>query len=260
MPMQRGMSVRGLLRAFVVSGTAIIAAFALYVGFVQAGVLANPFGPVIEGDLDEVRGDRSGLRVLFVGNSITYWNDTPRLVSRLAKEDPDGEPVFAVSFTRPGWTLEDSAGDEQLQRLLAGPKWDAVVLQEQTTLAHATPSVVGAESVPAALRLQQQAAARGAKTVIFMNWSWRYRGDLVDQLEFVLVAPVGPAASEAVRRRPGLDLLDDDGHHPSLAGSYLAACVLYATLTGRDPRRSAFTAGLPADDARFLREIADGAR
>jgi len=40
------------------------------------------------------------------------------------------------------------------------------------------------------------------------------------------------------------DLYSGDGSHPSLAGSYLAACVIYATVTGRDPREISF---LPSD-------------
>jgi hypothetical protein len=31
------------------------------------------------------------------------------------------------------------------------------------------------------------------------------------------------------------DLYDADGSHPSIAGSYLAACVLFATLFGESP-------------------------
>jgi hypothetical protein len=246
---------RRLSIAFVIVLAGVTAGFAVYVGFVQAGLLANPFGPVIQGDLELARGDRPGQRVLFVGNSLTYWNDMPDLVSRLAEEDPGAKPLFAVSFTGPGWSLRRAERDEQLRRLLQEVAWDAVVLQEHSTLAFSSPSEVGQESVPAALRLQQYAAARGAETVIFMNWPTRYRGDLADQLDFVRVAPFASAWDEAVRRRPGLDLLDDDGRHPNLAGSYLAACVFYATLTGRDPTKSAFTAGLPVADARFLQEL-----
>jgi hypothetical protein len=250
------MRMRGVLKAFAVVMIAIVAGFALYVGFVQAGALPNPFGPVVQGDLDAARSDRPGRRVLFVGNSITYYNDMPDLVSRLADGDAGTKPLFAVSFTRPGWTLRQSERDERLRDLLRDVAWDSVVLQEQSRLAFSSPSEVGGESVPYALRLQQLAAARGARTVIFMNWPMRYRGDLADQLEFERVAPVGPAWDEALRRRPGLDLLADDGYHPNLAASYLAACVFYATLTGRDPTRSTFTAGLPEADAWFLRELA----
>lgn len=52
--------------------------------------------------------------------------------------------------------------------------------------------------------------------------------------------------------------MDDDGHHPNVAGSYLAACVFYEALTGRDPKKSTFTAGLAQDDARFLQALAAG--
>ena len=248
------MRVRGLLKAFAVVSTGVVAGFGLYVGFVQAGVLPNPFGPVVQGDLDEARSDRPGRRVLFVGNSLTYYNDMPDLVSRLADGDPGAKPLFAVSFTGPGWSIRRSERDEKLRALLRDHAWDAVVVQEHSQLAFSSPSEVGAESKPYVLRLQQLAAARGARLVIFMNWPTRYRGDLADQLEFERVAPFGPAWDEALRRQPGLDLVAEDGRHPNLAGSYLAACVVYATVTGRDPRKSTFTAGLR--DARFLQGVA----
>jgi len=72
------------------------------------------------------------------------------------------------------------------------------------------------------------------------------------------VSPAGLAWAEALRRRPGLDLWDSDGRHPDKEGSYLAACVFYADLTGRDPARSTFTGGLQPADARFLQRVAAG--
>ena len=33
----------------------------------------------------------------------------------------------------------------------------------------------------------------------------------------------------------GIELFDGSGSHPNLAGSYLEACVFYATLTGNSP-------------------------
>jgi hypothetical protein len=248
---------RRLLIAFVVVVAGIVAGFALYVGFVQAGLLPNPFGPVVQGDLELARSGRPGLRVLFVGNSLTYYNDMPDMVSRLADGDPDAKPLFAVSFTRPGGMLKEAAYDGKLERLLGDSRWDFVVIQEQSTLASSSPSTVGSKSVPAAMRLHHLSGRAGARMIVYMTWPWRYEGDLADQLG-VPAAPVGLAWAEARRRRPALNLLDDDGHHPNLAGSYLAACVFYELLTGRDPKKSTFTAGLAQDDARFLRALAAG--
>ena len=47
---------------------------------------------------------------------------------------------------------------------------------------------------------------------------------------------MGLAFEESYRRRPDLRLHKDyDGSHPSLEGTYLAACVVYASLYGRSP-------------------------
>ena len=50
-----------------------------------------------------------------------------------------------------------------------------------------------------------------------------------------LVIPVGLAFRQAYQRFPNLKLHLPDGTHPSLLGTYLAACTTYATLYGRSP-------------------------
>jgi hypothetical protein len=72
------------------------------------------------------------------------------------------------------------------------------------------------------------------------------------------VVPVGDAWAEALRGRPGLDLWQGDDHHPTTAGSYLAACVFADALTGRDVRGDSYTAGLDPAEARFLQTVAAG--
>ena len=78
------------------------------------------------------------------------------------------------------------------------------------------------------------------------------------------VAPVGRAFAAVCERVPEIGLYADDHSHPSLAGSYLAACVFYAALLGANP------VGLPREitladqepmvldvaEARLLQEIA----
>jgi hypothetical protein len=84
--------------------------------------------------------------------------------------------------------------------------------------------------------------------------AYNYR-DLGEKLG-ARVAPVGIAWAVALERRPGTELWSRDGEHPSKRGSYLAACVFYAALSGRDPTGNRFTAGLEATEARFFQHVA----
>jgi hypothetical protein len=70
------------------------------------------------------------------------------------------------------------------------------------------------------------------------------------------VAPVGLAWAEALRREPSLHLWADDGKHPGRLGSYLAACVFYEMLSGREPTRSRFRGGIEPAQARLLQRVA----
>jgi hypothetical protein len=71
------------------------------------------------------------------------------------------------------------------------------------------------------------------------------------------VAPAGLAWAEALRREPRLDLWAGDGKHPGRLGSYLAACVFYALISGREPTRSRFTAGIQAKQAHTLQQVGE---
>jgi hypothetical protein len=247
--------VGGLARAFLVVVAGIVAGVSLYAGFIEAGVVADPFAPRLQGDLQAARSDRSAMRVLFVGNSMTYYHAMPQMVERLAAGDTGAEPLLAVSYTEGGWTLEEAAADDRLDRLIREVRWDALVLQEQTGRAAESEDWLRYQTVPYAQALQRPIEARGARTVLYMTWYRRYENDL-GKLLGLPVAPVASALGEAHWRRPGLRLLESDGHHPNLAGSYLAACVFYATLTGRDPTHSSYSGGLARADARFLQRVA----
>jgi hypothetical protein len=246
--------VARLLRAFLVVIAGIVVGVSLYVGFIQAGVIRNPFGPVLQGDFAGAKSSRPGTRVLFVGNSATYYNGMPQMVQKLAAGDPGARPLFAVSYTAPGWSLRSAARDDRLADLIRDVRWDTVVLQEHTHRASASVERRSRETDPYVRDLQSRIAARGARTMIFMTWPYREVSDLAAVLG-LNAAPVMPALVEAYRRRPDLDLWLQDGH-TNRAGSYLTACVFYVYLTWRDPSKSTFTAGLPEGDARFLRNLA----
>ncbi|HEY8751088.1 MAG TPA: hypothetical protein VIM11_24105 [Tepidisphaeraceae bacterium] len=76
----------------------------------------------------------------------------------------------------------------------------------------------------------------------------------------VLVVPVGVAWQSAFKRNSKLVLPDKDGSHPDPLGSYLAACVFYATLFKASPVGLRHDldefAKCKADDIRAIQEIA----
>ena len=228
----------------------------------------------VRGDMAAVRSNRPGLRVLFVGNSFTYFNDMPAMVELLAAGDRGARPLFAAWYARGGGTLAQAAADASLKKLIASEPWDAVVLQEQSWIP-SSPTARRSQMLPAARALDRLARGRGARTVLYMTWGYRdgdreLPGDSYAAMQArvaasyravarrlrATVAPVGLAWRMAGRERPGLELRGPDGHHPNGAGSYLAASVLYARLTERDPRRSRFAGWLPRGEASALRRIA----
>src|SRR5207253_4614148 len=84
----------------------------------------------------------------------------------------------------------------------------------------------------------------GAKTVLYLTWprqnAPQSQETIVNAVEAIAqeigaaVVPVGRAWQIAMRQAPGLELYVADGSHPSVAGSYLAACVFCVRLFG-DP-------------------------
>jgi hypothetical protein len=215
----------------------------------------NPFAPVAAGGLELAKSDKPGLRVLFVGNSFTFRNDLPQLVQRLSG---DRHRIVAVSFTAGGWQLRNFAANHELDRLLHEVRWDVVVLQEQSRIPSFGPDYRAREFDPYVRALARKIAGAGARPLLFQTWQARLAWGYADAARSVhaAVAPVGAAWLAALSERPQLDLWADDGKHPSRLGSYLAACVFYATLTTGNPISNDFTDGLSTADARYLQRVA----
>ena len=95
--------------------------------------------------------------------------------------------------------------------------------------------------------------AKGAKPVFFMSWAYADKPEMTAQLaeaytiagnaNNALVIPAGLAFARAVAKQPELNLYVPDKRHPSLAGTYLATCVVFAALTGRSPVGNPYTPG-----------------
>ena len=190
------------------------------------------------------------LRVLFIGNSYTYFNNLGDMVAGIAAAGtgPKIAPTLAV---RGGQSLQWHLDNGPAMAALKTGTWDYVVLQEQSMLGVATLDGKAVIADPSAFHAAVREWARrvrsvGAKPILFMTWA--RRSALPEQAKLseayvsigrelnIAVAPVGEAWSAARTRWLSLDLHIFDESHPTAAGSYLAACVIFSTLTGRDPK------------------------
>ncbi len=187
-----------------------------------------------------------GRRILFIGNSLTYFNDLPLIVQALVNAG-DGEPIAVAMVAYPDYNLEDHMVGGAAARELSKGGWSVVVLQQG-------PSSVeeNRQQLIASTRTFDDAVkAGGARTALFAVWpqanrrqdfprasqSYALAAEAVDGILF----PVGLAWLAAWQRDPQLPLYLSDGLHPSTYGSYLAALVMYQQLTGRSP------VGLPSE-------------
>lgn len=180
------------------------------------------------------------LHVLFVGNSFTYANDLPARFADLAEAAGLPRPVTGM-VAAPDVSLEDQMADGTAARQLAAARWDIVVLQQG-------PSTLGASGEHLVAWTRQWAPLirrAGAEPVLYMVWPGTERLAATDSglahyraaAEAVRgrLAPAGLAWREAFLHVPEAGIAAADGFHPSASGSYLAAVVLLAAITGRDP-------------------------
>jgi hypothetical protein len=180
------------------------------------------------------------LRILFIGNSLTYTNDLPGLVRNLGRGDPTQSLVVA-SVAFPDYSLEDHWNQGDALRAIRNAPWDIVVLQQGPS---ALPES-RANLVELATRFAQEIRAAGARPALYMAWpplsregewdavtaSYAAAAEAVDGL----LLPAGEALRAARAADAGLTLFHADGFHPAPAGSYAVALVIYGVCTGISP-------------------------
>ena len=190
------------------------------------------------------------IRVLFIGNSYTFFNNLPDLLEDLSKGSEGTRPVETEISARGGATLQwHYVAGKAVEKIREG-KWDYVVLQEQSLLG--AKLLNGKPDINDPMFFQQYVRAfsaeiekAGATTMLMLTWARKQTPEKQARLNAsyfsiaqevgAVVAPVGIAWNEAHQGKADLDLYTADGSHPAPAGSYLAACVLYATLFDRSP-------------------------
>ena len=214
--------------------------------------------------------------VLFIGNSYTYFNNMPSILSDIATSF--GNTINHSSQTPGGATFSGHAGNTATYTAMNSEDWDYVVLQGQSQEPSFPYGQVNTQTLPYAMQLADsaQAISTCSQAMFFMTWG-RQNGDpqwdsintfdkMNERLRLAYlrfadssnasVSPVGVTWKYVRDNHPNINLYTGDGSHPSYAGSYLAACTFYASIFHSSPVGSTFNGGLNASDALLLQEAA----
>lgn len=180
-------------------------------------------------------------RVLFIGNSLTYFNDLPGTVAGLAGSA--GVTMHVASVAEPNLALIDHVeGSSNALDVIRQGTWNYVVLQQGPSALSLSRDTL----ILATRLLATQIESVGARTALLMVWPESSRFAVFDDVRDSyraaaadvggLFLPAGEAWRSAWAVDPQLPLYGPDGYHPSELGTYLAALVVYEGITGNDSR------------------------
>jgi len=222
--------------------------------------------------------DNNSLKILWIGNSYSYYNELPNTVKDIAASQ--NIKLSITRFLKGGERFAGHVKNPELIKALRRGGWDFVILQGySSTPAYSTESVVR-DIYPLAHTLDSLAKAHSPKCHVVYYMTWGHKNGNLRQTDYPLddtydlmqerikttyiemaymnngwCAPVGMAWQRVRKEYPKVQLYRDDNYHPSLIGSYLAANVIFTTLFQRH-YQTKVTTGLPIEQAIILQLIA----
>jgi hypothetical protein len=219
--------------------------------------------------------------ILWVGNSFFYYNNSMHnhVLNLVRAADPTSSPrATSVTISGSGIDWHDMesyfrpngigkysfVGDNEIAFNRPGRQFDAVIIADCSQCPiHPQLKPVFREY---AKRQSKIVTSHGARPIFFMTWAYKDKPEMTAQLaeqytlagnaNGALVIPAGLAFARAIEKRSDLEFYQLDKRHPTLLGTYLAACTTYAAVYKKSPVGNTYTAGIDAGTARFLQETA----
>lgn len=248
-----------------------------------AGCSPNPTQSDLDAELRQA--DSLTTKVLFIGSSYFSFNDLPALLKGLADSSAK-RVVFAYDIID-GTYLTDHVQSATTPQMIRKARWDYLLLQDAgpqvgypDTHGSIVPPYIDRQTHWALTQLKQMASqnCEESKLVFLMPWAFEdgltwikgqtdtyedmqlkiYQNTLAWAREIgFVVAPVGWAWRKVISERRLLHyLFMSDYNHPSYRGSYLTACVLYATVFKESVAGNGFRGGLSQGEAEYFQHIA----
>jgi hypothetical protein len=192
-------------------------------------------GAVLRGDTPKPYAKE--LKVLFIGNSLTYSNELPAVVTQLGVKE--GVKINYQSFCFPDYSLEDHWKEGKVKEEIEKGIYDFVIAQQ------------GPSAMPESRVLLTEYATKFSelckknKSRLVMYMVWPSKGRVFDLDKVIqsyslaakesgsLLAPAGLAWKNLWQVDSLFSLYSPDGFHPSAEGSLLAALCIYGVISAQ---------------------------
>jgi len=208
-------------------------------------------------------------KVLFIGNSFTYFNDLPKMLEEISEG-----LLSCDSVTMGGAYLHEYADPEhelgQQVRKKTKEFWDAVILQEQSfnpignqqDFVDSAGVVAGLFPGSAIYMYQTWSYEEGTEklettglTFAEMTKKLKVAYEIAAEAVGGVCVPVGSGFAKAVNLDPEIKLyVPEDNYHPLPTGSYIAACMFYQVLTGNGIENLKLAEGVTEKEGMILKQ------
>ena len=231
---------------------------------------------------------RDTTKVLFLGNSYTYYYTYPVIFKEIAWRE--GHYADCSIFISGGYTMAQHLANQHSVELVDKGGYDYVMLQDQSVL----PLLNGTaddSAMTESLNVMTERVKKSspdAKVFIEITWGRRFGNNNLGQYEKhsqkyphfftdydamqnrlienitaeaeqckIGLHPLGLAWQIVMHERPDISLYHTDNHHQSYAGSYLSAAVAYLVIYGEKFGENPADCQLDSQTAAYLRAVAE---
>lgn len=203
-------------------------------------------------------GHTHAQKILYIGNSYTYLNDTPAMMDSMAKAH--GFTPEISKFTKGGATMKYHINNETCRSLVEVGNYDYVIIQSQSV----QPALVGTpEGIPIMEEMMNminyvRKHNKNAKILLQITWGREHGNDGLQNKDFYKkhteifvnydtmqtalnkgtrvmayifnadgVIDTGKVWTYMRKKHSDIYLYGKDGSHPGYNGSYLATCTIF---------------------------------
>jgi hypothetical protein len=202
----------------------------------------------INKQISSEKPETDNLKILFIGNSLTHWNNMVTMFQELIFQSEKN--AYVVEFAPGGMHLDEHALNTMTHSYIQETDWDYVIIQgADYSIAFKDLRDNVLPPIRSLINLIKS-NSNDTQIIFYLDYSLRkgfFRGDtlytfnefqsminvgtkiVADELQ-MKIAPVGEAWRRVSNDGPPIDLYALDQGHPSAYGSYIMACVYFSTI------------------------------